>query len=153
MLLFAAKVCINYLNLYSDAIIYCRKSIDICKENENRLLLARSWHLLGVAYSLAAKTILSIQQHKLHEKAIDALVKALNFGAKDYLFLFHLSLQYAEIREIAKALHHIQRSTTLNPSYAPSWVLYVLLLSSLKKFREASSLCKVALRHHPENLQ
>jgi tetratricopeptide (TPR) repeat protein len=71
------------------------------------------------------------------KKALDALQKAYELDSHDYLIAFHLSLQYAEVRDVTKALQFIKTSLTLNPNHSESWNLLALLLSSQKHYADA----------------
>lgn len=65
-------------------------------------------------------------------------------GAFDSQYL--LALQYAEMREIAKAILTVKQSIGLNSSHIPSWHLLALLLSSQKDYERALGICAVGLK-------
>lgn len=79
-------------------------------------------------------------------KAVESLENAIKIapGAFDSQYL--LALQYAEMREIAKAILTVKQSIGLNSSHIPSWHLLVLLLSSQKDYERALSICAVGLK-------
>jgi hypothetical protein len=55
-------------------------------------------------------------------------------------------LQFAEMREIAKAILTVKQSINLNSSHIPSWHLLALLLSAQKDYERALGICAVGLK-------
>jgi hypothetical protein len=82
----------------------------------------------------------------MYAKAVESLNNAVKVapGAFDSQYL--LALQYAEMREIAKAILTVKQSISLNSSHIPSWHLLALLLSSQKDYERALSICAVGLK-------
>ena len=152
MLLLAAKVCYNQLEDFDEAIKYCTKCIDICaKDPTKQPLMRKSYLYQAVIYSTLATRILSIQQNFIHHHSIENFSLAESLGCNDYLFYFHFAVELAETRQINLSLDYIKRSISLNQSFSSSWLVYILLLTSIKLYEEASSLCKLAISHHPDD--
>lgn len=152
MLLLAAKVCYNQLEDFDEAIKYCTKCIDICSKDPTKQPLLRKGYLYqAVIYSTLATRILSIQQNFIHHHSIENFSLSESLGCNDYLFYFHFAVELAETRQINLSLDYIKRSISLNQSFTSSWLVYILLLTSIKLYEEASSLCKLAISHHPDD--
>lgn len=152
MLLLAAKVCFNQLDDFDAAIKYCNNCISICeKDPMKQPFLRKAFYFLAVTYSIVATKSLSIQQNFIHHHSIENFYQAESLGCNDYLFFFHFALELAETRQVSLAIDYIKRSISLNPSFSSSWLVLILLFTSMKLFDEASSLSKLAISHHPED--
>ncbi|KAG0291457.1 hypothetical protein BGZ96_005182 [Linnemannia gamsii] len=110
-------------------------------------LLNDAYQCQGIAYGLQASTTHEPHQRpQMYTKAVESLENAIKVapGAFDSQYL--LAFQYAEMREIAKAIHTVKQSISLNSSHIPSWHLLALLLSSQKDYERALSICAVSLK-------
>ncbi|KAK5799043.1 hypothetical protein F5H01DRAFT_115541 [Linnemannia elongata] len=110
-------------------------------------LLNDAYQCQGIAYGLQASTTHEPHQRpQLYTKAVESLENAIKIapGAFDSQYL--LALQYAEMREIAKAILTVKQSIGLNSSHIPSWHLLALLLSSQKDYERALGICAVGLK-------
>ncbi|KAG0046743.1 hypothetical protein BGZ90_008094, partial [Linnemannia elongata] len=110
-------------------------------------LLNDAYQCQGIAYGLQASTTHEPHQRpQLYAKAVESLENAIKIapGAFDSQYL--LAFQYAEMREIAKAILTVKQSIGLNSSHIPSWHLLALLLSSQKDYERALGICAVGLK-------
>ncbi|KAF9930266.1 hypothetical protein FBU30_000686 [Linnemannia zychae] len=110
-------------------------------------LLNNAYQCQGIAYGLQASTSHEPNQRpEMYSKAAEAFENAVKIapGAFDSYYL--LSFQYAEMREIAKAIVAVKQSISFNASHIPSWHLLALLLSSQKEYERALSICSVGLK-------
>ncbi|KAF9549135.1 hypothetical protein EC957_004774 [Mortierella hygrophila] len=110
-------------------------------------LLNDAYQCQGIAYGLQASTTHEPHQRpQMYAKAVESLENAIKVapGAFDSQYL--LAFQYAEMREIAKAILTVKQSISLNSSHIPSWHLLALLLSSQKDYERALSICAVGLK-------
>jgi len=138
----AAKLCINHLNETHPAIQFAQQALKLGGTN-----VVKAYHALGLGYSKLSTLVRSNEERKeAQKKALDALQNAYELDRDDYLIAFHLSLQYAEIRDVAKALQYIKLSLSLNSTYSESWNLLALLLSSQKHYADALVTCKTGLQ-------
>lgn len=151
MLLFGAKICVNYLNNIPKAAEYCASAVKLCNnEAKYSRYLGRSYHYLGVCYSALSPTIISIARKKLHIKALECFQLAQISQCNDYLFYFHYALEQAETRNILEATKLIKISLDLNDHFSSSWILFILLLTSQKLYNEALEICEATLIHHDD---
>ncbi|KAK3842121.1 MAG: hypothetical protein J3R72DRAFT_143282 [Linnemannia gamsii] len=110
-------------------------------------LLNEAYQCQGIAYGLLASTTHEPHQRpQMYAKAVESLENAIKVapGAFDSQYL--LALQYAEMREIAKAILTVKQSISLHSSHIPSWHLLALLLSAQKDYERALSICAVGLK-------
>jgi len=152
ILLLGVQICISKLD-YEESVLLGQRCVECCSNDPSaKQYLPRAYHYLALSYSALAPTILSIKQNLVHQTALETFQAAYQAGCRDYLFFYHWALEYAEIRNIQKATCHVQHSLQLNPSHCPSWILFILLLSSQKLYQQAEQICELALEHHPRNI-
>ena len=82
----------------------------------------------------------------MYAKAVEALENAIKVSPGSFDSQYLLALQYAEMREIAKAILTVKQSISLNSSHISSWHLLALLLSAQKDYERALSICAVGLK-------
>eukprot|EP00003_Mantamonas_plastica_P000936 TRINITY_DN1070_c0_g1_i1.p2 TRINITY_DN1070_c0_g1~~TRINITY_DN1070_c0_g1_i1.p2 ORF type:complete len:410 (+),score=138.27 TRINITY_DN1070_c0_g1_i1:2350-3579(+) len=70
----------------------------------------------------------------------------------DYKLLYDIALAYANLRDIPKALRYVHRSMNLNKSFASSWELMVLLITSKKEYTDAMAVLNAAMEAMPQHL-
>ncbi|KAG0217063.1 hypothetical protein BGX33_011588 [Mortierella sp. NVP41] len=110
-------------------------------------LLNNAYQCQGIAYGLqAASTHEPHQRPHMYAKAVESLENAIKVAPEAYDSQYLLALQYAEMREIAKAILTVKQSIGLNSSHIPSWHLLALLLSSQKDYERALNICAVGLK-------
>ncbi|KAF8944994.1 hypothetical protein BGZ47_003417 [Haplosporangium gracile] len=110
-------------------------------------LLNNAHQCQGIAYGLQASTTHEPHQRpQMYAKAVESLENAIKVAPDAFDSQYLLALQYAEMREIAKAILTVKQSISLNSSHIPSWHLLALLLSSQKDYERALSICAVGLK-------
>ncbi|KAF9127699.1 hypothetical protein BGW39_005682 [Mortierella sp. 14UC] len=110
-------------------------------------LLNNAYQCQGIAYGLQASTTHEPHQRpQMYAKAVESLENAIKVAPEAFDSQYLLALQFAEMREIAKAILTVKQSISLNSSHIPSWHLLALLLSAQKDYERALSICAVGLK-------
>ncbi|XP_033637024.1 tetratricopeptide repeat protein 7B-like isoform X1 [Asterias rubens] len=150
VLLQAAKLCLEKLNMITEGIEFAEKAVAL---GDSGMFSARSYMWLGIGYALKANeaTIHTLRQ-ELQKKSLTALNKSHSLDSNDHLVLFHIAMQLAISRQIPEALLKVQESLRLNGDHIPSLHLLALLLSSQKQYREALDLMEMACHQLPDNI-
>eukprot|EP00013_Stygamoeba_regulata_P016924 CAMPEP_0177671280 /NCGR_PEP_ID=MMETSP0447-20121125/24609_1 /TAXON_ID=0 /ORGANISM="Stygamoeba regulata, Strain BSH-02190019" /LENGTH=764 /DNA_ID=CAMNT_0019178641 /DNA_START=66 /DNA_END=2360 /DNA_ORIENTATION=- len=163
VLLLCARVCYNHLGLIEDCITYSRQAVltmdaverstnttDACKHPLHaRALIGLGAGLSGRAESLQKGN--SRDRKELHREALEAFLGAYACDPNDWNVLFAISLEYAKIRDIKKAMSWATQALKLNRDNPEIWRLIILLWTSEAKIEKALDICQLALSEHPEN--
>lgn len=79
------------------------ESLNEKKESKFSFWIGNYYHISGLAYGLLSKNDTSIESRKKIQKiAIENLLKSNEFDSNNPLLLYHIALQYSEIREVKK---------------------------------------------------
>ncbi|KAL1920695.1 uncharacterized protein VTP21DRAFT_1072 [Calcarisporiella thermophila] len=112
------------VELAQKACTLCRKS-ECGTERE-----AEAFRYLGVGNSMLSCEAFDPDTRRKHqEEALSALNHSLTLAPKSYATHYQLALQYAEMRDIPKAILTVRQSLSFNPLHTPSWHLLALLFS------------------------
>ncbi|KAF9116449.1 hypothetical protein BGX27_002481 [Mortierella sp. AM989] len=135
----------------AEALLYAERALSNIQkylQGENtQELLFNAYKFQGVAYSLQGSQVHEPEKRpSLFAKAIESFEKAIEASPQSFDGHYHLALQFAEMREISKAVAAVKQSLSFNSSHIPSWHLLTLLLSSQKDYERASNVCSVGLK-------
>ena len=161
LLMLASKLCVNHLAKFKEAVHFCERGLKMVEKGESISLPGESsamkqlYHTMGIAYSNLAFTFTSFEERKKSQKeSLKYLEMAYHLDKNDSLLLFHIALQYALSRDIEQSILFVKSSLQLNQSSSLTdlWHLFVLLLSSQKKWEQSLQLCNVVLQQYPNNI-
>ncbi|KAI0227710.1 hypothetical protein L0F63_006856 [Massospora cicadina] len=147
--LVGARLCIQEFDQYTRAVELAELAITrgLSRPSHHPRLMSRAKQYLGVAQGyLSMRADNPSARTTSHELSLAALNQAIAIDGDNWEAHFFLALQLAESREIKEAIVSVKRSIELQPAYAPSWHLLVLLLSSQKQYSQAISVCELAIR-------
>jgi len=166
--IWGAKICVNHLpHLFQEGISMSRAAIAILlgksphtMRSESKVFhrsylssLSKAYHLLGLSYYLSSRQENSTKEKReAHLLALEALHNAYDCCPYDADVLFHLSLQYAEIRDLTRSTYFLQLSLRISKSSPSSWVLMVLVLSAQQLIEKAMDVCTLGLSLFPEEI-
>mmetsp|Transcript_15562 Transcript_15562/g.25769 ORF Transcript_15562/g.25769 Transcript_15562/m.25769 type:complete len:422 (+) Transcript_15562:52-1317(+) len=146
-ILLAAKVCVLSTHQPKQAARYASRAVQTSGPT-----LARSLHIMGVACNRCSIQAVSLGEKKaFQQQSLDALLAAREADPLDTNVLYNLALQYAQIREIAKALKCCHDVLATNRGHAPAWNLLSLLLSSRKQYTQALKAIQTGLAYQPKD--
>ncbi|XP_038072216.1 tetratricopeptide repeat protein 7B-like isoform X2 [Patiria miniata] len=150
VLLQAAKICLEKLNMINEGIEFAEKAVAL---GDRGPFAAKSYRWLGVGYTLKAnETSIHTERQELQKKALKALEKSHSLDSGDFLVLYHIALLLAISRQIPEALLKVRESLRLNGEHIPSLHLLALLLSAQKQYGEALGLIEVACNQYPDSI-
>ncbi|XP_064623733.1 tetratricopeptide repeat protein 7B-like isoform X2 [Lineus longissimus] len=116
-------------------------------------LAARACVVLGSGYGLKAnESRIRGERQELTKKAMVSYSKAYSIDSNDYLAVFHLALQLAQMRHISEAMKYVKEALRLRNDHLHSLHLLALLLSVQKQYGESLELVNAALDEYPDDL-
>jgi tetratricopeptide repeat protein 7 len=134
-----SKIAIENLFLVNEATEWGQKAVELTGHKNKKALI-----IYGSSMCIKAK--LQKQQavqKECYEKALDSFRKAHSLDPSDFLPLYHIAHCHAILRQINKAIDHIQLALKLKPDDKDSMHLLALLLTSTKNYDEAHTIiCK-----------
>ncbi|XP_072032563.1 tetratricopeptide repeat protein 7B-like isoform X3 [Amphiura filiformis] len=150
VLLEAAKICYDTLELIDDGIEFCQKAV---AAEGNPAAVSRGYLMLGMGYGQKAHEVtIHKERQDYQKKALQALNKAYLIDSQDYTILYHTALQLALSRQIPEALQKVRGALKLNADDLNSLHLLSLLLSAQKQFSEALNVIEVAANQYPDKI-
>ncbi len=166
--IWGAKICVNHLpHLFQEGISMARSAVTILLDKITHVerkdskyfqrsylsFLSKAYHLLGLSYYLSSRQENSTKEKReAHLLALEALHNAYDCHPFDSEILFHLSLQYAEIRDLARSSSFLQQSLRISKAHSPSWILLVLVLSAQQLIEKAIEVCDMGISFFPEEI-
>ncbi|KAJ3232780.1 hypothetical protein HDU81_002738 [Chytriomyces hyalinus] len=160
VLIGGARVCLGWFrgddNLLDTArtyvdhaleILTADKSSDISKQDMQKLF-ARVHNVRGVVYGelglevTNSHTRKDFQKNALHSLRESAQCHDAGESKSDWNLLYQTALQLGEMGDIPSAIQAIQDSLHLSSTSVSSWHLLSLLLSSLRRYEQASDVCE-----------
>lgn len=135
LLVFAAKVCVEYLFDLDRGVNYAENLVKMADKSR---FTGRAHLILGVAYSLKALRIRDMERQAVFRgKAISFYIQAEADEPGEFLIQYHLALEYAMERRIDDAFKHVKKCLRMNMDFMPAHHLLALILSSMKRFDDA----------------
>jgi len=149
--LILAKVYVNRLGQYEEAINVCQKYLQSCP---NDPLKSRLWLMLGVAEGGLARSCHLIADQNVHNKrGLESILQAYALDPSCPLTIYHLTLRLACVGEIKKSMRYAHKALNCGGEIAvDSSHLLCLLLTAQKRMEEALSVAELTLFDHPDNL-
>ncbi|KAJ3398148.1 hypothetical protein CcCBS67573_g08892 [Chytriomyces confervae] len=160
VLIGGARVCLAWFrgddNLLDTARIYVDHALEILNADKSskiskkdmQKLLARVHNVRGVVYGELGLEVTSsharkdFQTNALHALRESAQCHEAGDSKSDWNLLYQTALQLGEMGEIPAAIQAIQESLQISSTSVSSWHLLSLLLSSLRRYEQASDVCE-----------
>ncbi|XP_071507398.1 tetratricopeptide repeat protein 7B-like [Diadema antillarum] len=153
VLLLAAKVCLQNLNLLEEGLEFASLAVE---HSSNQPQAPRCHMMQGLAYGMMAlEATIQEQRCELQRKSLACLKSATSLDPDDHMTQFQMAMQLALSRQIPEALQRVRISLQLCADHLQSLHLLALLLSAQKQYTEALAILEAAVHQYPDdfNLQ
>uniref|UniRef100_A0A0N5AL77 TTC7_N domain-containing protein n=1 Tax=Syphacia muris TaxID=451379 RepID=A0A0N5AL77_9BILA len=145
----AARVEIEYLGQFDEAIYHAEEAI---KLSENNWLNGRCHLLRALAFSLKADHEVQYKIRKeMYAEAIKQFEEAINLDPHDALAHYYCAKQYAIARDLRHAREQCDRALELNGEMSCALMLLALISTANKDYEGALEFVSEALLNFPTN--